>query len=692
MSAISLKSITGITSITTPAGVDNVFTVHTNDTVERFRIDQTGNQRIAGILTVSQDLDVDGHTNLDNVSVAGVTTFSNNVHLLDNDNLYIGGSAGTTDGIRIFHNGSTSYITDNGTGDLVINSVDGNLQLRVNDTESAIKCLENGAVELYHNNLKKLSTNTTGIEIHANESNNANIYMTADEGDDNGDEWILQSQASTNNFNFYNNTSGSAALKLSIKPDGEVGFYGDLVIPANITHQGDTNTKIRFPGTDTISFETASNERLRITSGGDIGINIASPTRGPLHVHESSTDTTNIHLTNSNSGTTSQDGLTIFMDGNSSAGIWYRENGNFRIATNNSEKFRIDSSGDMGLGTSTIENFGGGHVTLEVAGSTTSQGGVFKTATSDSAGTGSSGTEMIMFTDNTKGAINVVSSDPLTFSTANTERLRIASDGAVTFHTSSGDDAFLVKGDSYTAVRVQAARESNSDKAMFQMLGSRGTNASPTILQSGDTIGTLSARGYDGNSYAQSANIFFKVGNTPGNGDMPGQIEFATSADNASFPLTRMIINHNGIVTKPYQYVFTVSTNGTTKNAGWTKIIGLAPYTSQCTGVSDGTYWSNTNQQFTAPVTGVYHFFVGGWASPNSNGTRYAYSFKHQNGNNLNFIGGGDYCVSDSPMAGWSRTIKLSAGEWVELWGYSAIAATYGTSTHFFFWGGYLLG
>ena len=58
MSAISLKSITGITSITTPAGVDNVFTVHTNDTTERFRIDQSGNQRIAGILTVTQNLDV----------------------------------------------------------------------------------------------------------------------------------------------------------------------------------------------------------------------------------------------------------------------------------------------------------------------------------------------------------------------------------------------------------------------------------------------------------------------------------------------------------------------------------------------------------------------------------------------------------------------------------------------------------
>ena len=53
MSQISLKSISGITSITTPAGVDNVFTVHTNDTTEKFRIDQTGNQNISGIVTAS---------------------------------------------------------------------------------------------------------------------------------------------------------------------------------------------------------------------------------------------------------------------------------------------------------------------------------------------------------------------------------------------------------------------------------------------------------------------------------------------------------------------------------------------------------------------------------------------------------------------------------------------------------------
>ena len=39
MSQISLKSLSGITGITTPAGVDNVFTVHSYDITERFRVD-----------------------------------------------------------------------------------------------------------------------------------------------------------------------------------------------------------------------------------------------------------------------------------------------------------------------------------------------------------------------------------------------------------------------------------------------------------------------------------------------------------------------------------------------------------------------------------------------------------------------------------------------------------------------------
>ena len=41
---------------------------------------------------------------------------------------------------------------------------------------------------------------------------------------------------------------------------------GDLTLPDAIIHSGDTNTKIRFPGSNQISFETGGAERFRINN------------------------------------------------------------------------------------------------------------------------------------------------------------------------------------------------------------------------------------------------------------------------------------------------------------------------------------------------------------------------------------------------------------------------------------------
>ena len=69
MSAISLKSITGITSITTPAGVDNQFTLHVNDTSEALKLDHAGN------------IHIHNHVNTTGISSASnFKTGSSNLH------------------------------------------------------------------------------------------------------------------------------------------------------------------------------------------------------------------------------------------------------------------------------------------------------------------------------------------------------------------------------------------------------------------------------------------------------------------------------------------------------------------------------------------------------------------------------------------------------------------------------------
>jgi len=189
MSQINLKSITGITSITTPAGVDNVFTVHSNDTTERFRVDSNGNQVIAGILTVSQDIDVDGHTNLDNVSIAGVTTTGG---------ITANGSITAT---RLTISSATPriYLTDtNNNDDFQVRNENGTFEVR-NDTDSytPFSIASNNTVTVYndldingdldvdgHTNLDNVSiagvtTFASNVDIDGNTTFGANGSITS---------------------------------------------------------------------------------------------------------------------------------------------------------------------------------------------------------------------------------------------------------------------------------------------------------------------------------------------------------------------------------------------------------------------------------------------------------------------------------------------------------------------------------
>ena len=81
----------------------------------------------------------------------------------------------------------------------------------------------------------------------------------------------------------------------------------------------------------------------------NVGIGITTVARGPLHVHENSSNDCQIHLTNNDTGSTSSDGLTIFTDTDTS-GIWSRENVDFQIATNGIERMRIKNDGRVDIG------------------------------------------------------------------------------------------------------------------------------------------------------------------------------------------------------------------------------------------------------------------------------------------------------------------------------------------------------
>ena len=156
----------------------------------------------SGIITATSFSGAFASTKL---SVSGISTFQNNVHLLDNDKLQIGGSVGTVDGLELYHDGSNSYISETGTGGLIIDAPNtifqdgkkvvlgtdsdvqlyhdnshgyisnstGNLRIQsdalrlrsLTGGENYLKADVNGTVQLYYDNSLKLSTAGWGVQV-----------------------------------------------------------------------------------------------------------------------------------------------------------------------------------------------------------------------------------------------------------------------------------------------------------------------------------------------------------------------------------------------------------------------------------------------------------------------------------------------------------------------------------------------
>jgi len=371
--------------------------------------------------------------------------------------------------------------------------------------------------------------------------------------------------------------------------------------PAIIFDASDPNTGIYSPGADQVAISTNGTGRLFVDASGNVGVGAASPAY-TLDVNGGVRQPNASFLYFNNSSGTAQPVLGLFsdnctyLDAATGGSLIFRPNAS-------QERARIDSSGRLGLGTTspigkltvgnssnsflvsidssssyaeiqaynaplyinrqgndTIFNSGGGNV------------GIGTTSPSRLLHCSGTGGQEILLTALTSGDVrfgmDVVgstynwidserSSKALKFGVDNTERARIDSSGRLLVGTSSArvnyynsagiGSNFQVVGSTHAESSIilhnQAA---NAQGAYFHIGKSRGT--AYEVVNNNDPLGVISFQGADGSTMREGANITAFVDGVPGASDLPTRLVFSTTADGASSPTERMRIKSNGTI------------------------------------------------------------------------------------------------------------------------------------------------
>ena len=329
-----------------------------NSSNEALTILSSGNVGI-GTTSPSYKLDVAGNIRVDSTSVAQIfldSAASNDAVLNFHENASQKGKIGYDTSL-----GGIALVAGSGafsTADMVL--LDGG-NVGIGTTSPTTTLDVRGDIKAEGANTPTISVkDTTNDLVGRLRAANSYVYLTADHGDTvNSSRIVFQvdgdSSAYVTNGLFAAETSvqfttygsgtetGTAAYALAVDSSGNV-----IETAVQGSPTGGSGTAGKITKWDTSSTLTDS---IIAESNGRIGIGTTSPDR-QLQVHESTSGTSTAKFTNSTTGEDGDTGFFVGINGSEQPILYGYNNTDMIIGTSGSERMRITSAGNVGIGDS----------------------------------------------------------------------------------------------------------------------------------------------------------------------------------------------------------------------------------------------------------------------------------------------------------------------------------------------------
>jgi hypothetical protein len=173
------------------------------------------------------------------------------------------------------------------------------------------------------------------------------------------------------------NADSNLALKIANTAVAFIDSNGLRPVSGNLSLDSTGTTGIRLPAANTLAFHTAGTEDMRIDSDGNVGIGTSSP-NNILEASRNQNSETQVRVYNANAGSSARAVYVLGNDSNSgAAGIHLNSSTNtgfggganslnvymglsapIAFLTNAAERMRIDSSGNLLVGTTSEQRSG----------------------------------------------------------------------------------------------------------------------------------------------------------------------------------------------------------------------------------------------------------------------------------------------------------------------------------------------